>query len=755
MIQHRDPQNPCALNPSVPQDLRTVLDKALEKERDRRYSTALDFAEDLRRVREYKPVHARPITRWIRVKRWAQRNPWVAGSLVTAFVCLTGGLVTSLHSMGEAQAAREQAESERRNVLRVAAFWDLEKLRKRAREDLWPLSEDKIEPCQAWLEEARALVARVDPDPATGDLGYLAQLKALRRRALPQTAEEREQDRLSHPRLQELMTARAQLHSQSKAQAVREGRISEPTFALGMAARQSSAIILNEHAWDLAGRDRMVFGREAEGLALARLAVMRSLTDDKLRHAVQDTLAWALFANGLDQHAVDASQLALQSAPPSEKEEYREYLEHLERSIASVKGEAGRAVTAQLQSKVASLETKVSERRTFTFASDEDRWWHGMILKLIQELEGLANEKTGLMGLGTNPESGWGVSKRLKFMRMARDRLASDGLAWRNAATRVLEHPDYAGCVLKPQFGLVPLGPDPASGLEEFADLATGDPPRRWNGQLELTEETGVTLVLLPGSTFLMGSQRHDPDGQNFDRVASMDERPVAKVAMEPFFLSKYELTQGQWLRMTGQNPSRYHPENSYLGKWVTYLGKRVTLLHPVEQVTHHDCERELARFGFKIPTEAQWEYGCRAGTATPWWTGAQPESLRGAANLGDLSAREGLATWSNQSRWAGSSLRDGYVVHAPVGSGKGNGFGIFDVHGNVWEWCQDWYTGYSRVARSGDGLRGVRPSRLKVQRGGSFGMSEIEARSAYRNYEAPEKSNYFLGVRPARVLIR
>ena len=122
--------------------------------------------------------------------------------------------------------------------------------------------------------------------------------------------------------------------------------------------------------------------------------------------------------------------------------------------------------------------------------------------------------------------------------------------------------------------GLLPIGPDPESGLWEFAHLATGTPAERGaDGRLILTEETGVVLVLIPAGRFWMGAQSTDEAGRNYDPQAQPNEGPVHEVELSPHFLSKYEMTQGQWQRIMGANPSAYTPatppSHPRTGEWL------------------------------------------------------------------------------------------------------------------------------------------------------------------------------------------
>jgi len=256
-----------------------------------------------------------------------------------------------------------------------------------------------------------------------------------------------------------------------------------------------------------------------------------------------------------------------------------------------------------------------------------------------------------------------------------------------------------------------------------------------------LTEETGVVLVLLRGGSFWMGAQSGDPQGRNYDPQAQGDEGPVHETELSAFFLSKYELTQGQWLRLTGRNPSFYQPPGGFA----------MSLLHPAEQVGWLDCMAWLPRAGLTLPSEAQWEYGARAGTDTPWWTGAERESLaeQHAANLADQAAARAGAPWPDIKDWP--DLNDGYAVHAPVGTYAPNAFGLHEVAGNLWEWCLDGHdSGFYGRSPKQDPVSPWEGAATRVARGGSFRHAAVRARSAYRYLITPTLATTDLGVRPA-----
>jgi formylglycine-generating enzyme required for sulfatase activity len=293
----------------------------------------------------------------------------------------------------------------------------------------------------------------------------------------------------------------------------------------------------------------------------------------------------------------------------------------------------------------------------------------------------------------------------------------------------------------------VPIGTDPRSGLWEFAHLASGEvAERNADGELVLKESTGIVLVLLPGGTFSMGTRAPDPAHRlgtpNTDPAARSSEGPVHEVRLEPFFLAKHEMTQGQWLRATGTNPSAY-PAGAEIG------GRKHTLLHPVEQIKWADARRVLGRLGLALPTEAQWEYAARGGTTTVYWSGDWKDSLAGAVNIADRYCKQngGPGSWLFEL-W----IDDGYVVHAPVGTYKKNPFGLHEVTGNVWEWVEDHYGGYDLPVRPGTGERLVPRDTPRVFRGGGFRANAVHVRSGDRyTLYAPDYSGFDVGARAAR----
>ena len=278
---------------------------------------------------------------------------------------------------------------------------------------------------------------------------------------------------------------------------------------------------------------------------------------------------------------------------------------------------------------------------------------------------------------------------------------------------------------LQPQIGLVPIGMNPVTKLWEFYHLrsawdpASGMDPagipipeHNEDGSIDVTEETGIVFVLIPGGRFRPGYYPH--------AGPALKEEDLG-----PYFLARHELTQGQWERLSRRdNPSFHNPS---LKKMYT-RAVTITLAHPVEMGSFTMYKELLAEHGLVVPTQAQWEYACRAGTTTLWSTGDEPESLEGYANVLDKAALLVRESWGT-----GESFDDGFIAPAPVGSFLPNRFGLFDIHGNVTE-----------MSRSP-----FRPA--AYLRGGSHVDPAWRARSSFRYGQSPEFISATVGVRALR----
>jgi len=229
-------------------------------------------------------------------------------------------------------------------------------------------------------------------------------------------------------------------------------------------------------------------------------------------------------------------------------------------------------------------------------------------------------------------------------------------------------------------------------------------------GDAIVDETTGMEMIFVQGGCFQMGDTFGDGES---------DEKPVHKVCVHDFYLGKYEVTQGQWKAVMGNNPSNF-----------SNCGDNC----PVEQVSWNDVQQFIRKLNsqsgknFRLPTEAEWEYAARSGEKNEKWAGTNSESA-----LGDYYA------------WYGEN--SGSKTH-PVGQKRPNGLGLYDVSGNVWEWVEDWKGDYptGHVTDPKGPARGA----YRVRRGGSWASETRVCRSAYRYSRIPGGRNNDLGFRLA-----
>lgn len=223
-----------------------------------------------------------------------------------------------------------------------------------------------------------------------------------------------------------------------------------------------------------------------------------------------------------------------------------------------------------------------------------------------------------------------------------------------------------------------------------------------------LRNSIGMDMLLIPAGEFFMGSDNGDAD-----------ERPVHKVILsQPFYLGKYEVTQAQWVEVMGTNPSHF----------------KGNLNRPVERVSWHMVQEFIRRLNareghnkYRLPTEAEWEYAARAGAATRY-------------SFGDDESLLPQYAWYNRN--------DGGTTH-PVGRLKPNAWGLYDMHGNVWEWVQDWRGPY--VLGVIINPQGPATGQVKGYRGGGWGYGAARCRVAKRSYDPPDYVYGTHGFRLAR----
>lgn len=379
-------------------------------------------------------------------------------------------------------------------------------------------------------------------------------------------------------------------------------------------------------------------------------------------------------------------------------------------------------------------------------------WWESLLARLVGDIEELADPTAGLMGSGIG-SAGFGIGRRLLDAERIERQMAVPEVvaAWRLAISQIADDPRFGGMQLAVQEGLVPLGRDPQTGLQEFAHLLSGDVPQRGpDGALRLEPASAIVLVLVPGGDFRMGSQVDDREAPNFALAMGKFEYPVHWRHLPAFFIGKHEVTESQWSRIDGHNPSY----------WVTEPGSQ---LLPVETITWFVADAVTRRVDLRLPTEAEWEYACRAGSTTEFFWGPEPSGVVRFGNVKDLDrwAYDPATDPTVKSIWyqyaaepdaEQGSLRievhDGYRDLSPVGAKLPNAFGLFDVIGNVFEWCADELQAYPGAEGAPFPMPPV-PRGQRVFRGGAYHRTSL--RPGDRGYEDPNFAYRAIGVRAAR----
>ena len=225
----------------------------------------------------------------------------------------------------------------------------------------------------------------------------------------------------------------------------------------------------------------------------------------------------------------------------------------------------------------------------------------------------------------------------------------------------------------------------------------------------------GVTfkMIKVEGGTFKMGAQKDNPNGTNYDNYADSDEKPVHSVTLSDYYIGETEVTQELWESVMGSNPSYFSGSQK-----------------PVEKVSWDDCQdfitklNELTGKNFRLPTEAEWEYAARGGNKSKGY------KYSGSNTIGDVAWYDGNSN---------SQTHD-------VKTKLPNELGIYDMSGNVWEWCQDWKGNYNSGSQTNP--EGPSSGSSCVLRGGSWCWYRIarDCRVSNRNYGNPAYTLINLG---------
>ena len=243
-----------------------------------------------------------------------------------------------------------------------------------------------------------------------------------------------------------------------------------------------------------------------------------------------------------------------------------------------------------------------------------------------------------------------------------------------------------------------------------------------------------IDMITIPGGTARMGDIRGSAN--------QPDELPVHQVNLKPFMISRHEVTQELYLQVMGKNPSYSTgsldlPVENVTWYEVVEFCNALSALDGLTACYSGVAEKQVTcdfnANGYRLPTEAEWEYACRAGSETDYWSGSTDEDL-------------------NRVAWhAGNSEGNTH----PVGGKEANGFGLYDMHGNVAEWCWDWYDPAYYATSPASDPEGPATGEEKVQRGGSYFTFTFGLRSSFRgNFLDPSLKGRDIGFRVARSML-
>lgn len=296
----------------------------------------------------------------------------------------------------------------------------------------------------------------------------------------------------------------------------------------------------------------------------------------------------------------------------------------------------------------------------------------------------------------------------------------------------------------------------------------------------------GMLFVRVPAGLFQMGGvppvdtlAKIYPQLERKRLTDLTDETPAHEVRIRrAFYLGQHEVTVGQFqrfLELSGYQPeseadgtggygynAQYDPAttargDAFEGRDTRYSWRNPGFAqrgdHPVVNVTWNDAQA-LAQWlsrteghSYRLPTEAEWEYACRAGTQTLYPHGDDPQGLVKVANTFDQAAAPLWPRWTQQAL-AGN---DGHAFTAPVGSYAPNAFGLYDMLGNAWEWVSDWHDDTYYAHAPQDDPQGPSTGNVRVRRGGSWHTWSLYARCGYRNWNTPQTRYTLVGMRLVR----
>jgi formylglycine-generating enzyme required for sulfatase activity len=431
----------------------------------------------------------------------------------------------------------------------------------------------------------------------------------------------------------------------------------------------------------------------------------------------------------------------------------------------------------------------------FSFESKSLGSGHGVFFyHVIEGLKGAAKDNDGLVTW-----DGLGLYVRTKVPATVEHLFAKDGAEQRpNAIGNLLGVPAVLARITdRPGTNPTPSHPEGPTLLHApFSPEQAHAAQKAWAESLgsgaEMTvQRLKLEMVLIPPGEFQMGSL--DDAAALLRRFPYATQRlndgewPVHPVRItKPFYMGKYSVTLRQFLRFYRDAGYRCECEVDGKGGW-GWTGNgyeqrtsfvpwswgftEQTMEHPVVNVTWNDatafCEWLSKNEGkkYRLPTEAEWEYACRAGTTSRYWFGDDGEDLVRYDNVADQSNKKNFphpenvvlqvvenGTWKNTTtHFPFLADSDGYAFTAPVGSFKPNAFGLYDLHGNAAQWCGDWYAKDYYQVSPVDDPPGPVDGTARVYRGGGWRTIAVYSRAAFRHHFKPADRNDYVGFRVVR----
>jgi formylglycine-generating enzyme required for sulfatase activity len=735
-VRLRDPLPPRKLQPGVPRDLETICLVCLAKEPARRYPTAKALAEDLGRFLADEPIVARPTPWWERFVKWSRRNP--AAALAIGMAVSLGILVVAAGVWLRWQYQKSQAvalvqaiqSADIANVPKLVA--DLERYRFWANPRLRALvNKPNVDPTR----ELRVRLALLDSDPKQAE--FLAErlldcsaaefpvlceaIQPFATRFVPtfQAVLDNDQEPTRSRFHAGLALARFGPDGADWSDAHLEFLVNELLrssrdyqrdlrgYLAPLAHRLVPILERKFRAPRVRTAERLAAADALADLARAQPHLLARLTceaDSEQYEALLDSLRRV--DQPLDETRAILRQI-LHAKPPADADEETRRLHGIRRAGAAItlwhlSAPHASAALAEDGTDPEAMTQFIHRIRDHGISGDS-------VLDHFNSHAGVRERYMGLLALGEFDRDEINLARREAFRHQLLVWHANDpSAAIHSACAWLLRRWGHHDDALKAESK--PIPPDPTGVREWFVEKIGDD---------------CLTFVILPPGRFIMGSPPDEKRRQDNERRRHVTlTRRVA--------ISDREVTAEQYARSLGKSPTSAPQAPAVRVNWydaVAYcdwLSERAGLAK--ESRCYERGRPEVfrpERGGYRLPTEAEWEYACRAGALTRFHFGADRELLR----------------------HYGRHLEDG---PASVAQLRPNLFGLFDMHGNVWEWCQDAYRDFLEdstdpVALAAQGNR--------VARGGGWDRSAWHCRSAYRHSPTPDYRAAYNGFRVARTL--